>query len=323
MIPILYESTETTFTSNGLGRLADITNCVATEERNGVFEVEFDYPITGKIYNSIKEGRIIYCTHDDSGEKQPFIIYRRSAPIDGIVTFNAYHISYRLSNVILKPITASGIAATFNAFTNNNNLMTTNPFIFWTDKSTSGTFKTTHPVSIRSILAGTEGSVLDVFGGGEYKFDHFTVRLYASRGSDNHVTILYGKNLSDLKQEVNSGEVYNSVVPYFDNGTNAVYGSVVSRSGTSPGNIVAVPLDLTGEYSNTVPTTSQLESKAATYLTSNTPWLSSETLDVDFVALWQTEEYASIAPLERVKLCDIVTVNYPALGITNAKNQGH
>ena len=76
MIPILFDSTETTFASNGLGRLADITDCVATEERNGIFEVQFSYPITGRLYNSIKEGRIIYCTYDDSGTKQPFVIYR-------------------------------------------------------------------------------------------------------------------------------------------------------------------------------------------------------------------------------------------------------
>lgn len=319
MIPILYAATETAFTTNGIGRLAEITNCVVTEERNGIFECEFDYPVTGKRYADIAEGKIIYCTYDDSGDKEPFVIYRRSAPIDGIVTFNAHHISYRLSNVILKPITASGIAATFTAFTNANNLMTSNPFTFWTNKSTAGTFKTEDPVSIRSILAGTEGSVLDVFGTGEYKFEKFLVRLYTNRGSDNNVTIRYGKNLTNLKQEIDAETVYNSVVPYYNSGDNHVYGSVVKRTGTADADVVAVPLDLTSKFSGTVPTTAQLNSAAATYLSSNEPWLAGETLDVDFVALWQTQEYENIAPLERVKLCDTVTVSYPALGIVNAK----
>lgn len=319
MIPILYEATETAFTTNGIGRLADITRCEVTEERNGIFECEFDYPVTGKWYSSIAEGKIIYCTYDDSGDKEPFVIYRRSAPIDGIVTFNAHHISYRLSNVILKPITASGIAATFTAFTNANNLMTSNPFTFWTDKSTAGTFKTENPVSIRSILAGTEGSVLDVFGTGEYKFEKFVVRLYTTRGSDNNVTIRYGKNLTDLKQEIDAESVYNSVVPYYDSGDTHVYGSLVKRTGTADADVVAVPLDLSSKFSSTVPTVNQLNSAAATFLSSNEPWLAGETLDVDFVALWQTPEYENIAPLERVKLCDTVTVSYPALGIVNAK----
>ena len=39
MIPILYESTETTFTSNGIGRLSDAVSCTVTEERNGPYEL--------------------------------------------------------------------------------------------------------------------------------------------------------------------------------------------------------------------------------------------------------------------------------------------
>lgn len=56
MIPILYEKTETTFASNGLGRLVDCTRCLVTEERNGVYEVEFDIPITSPMYPEISKG---------------------------------------------------------------------------------------------------------------------------------------------------------------------------------------------------------------------------------------------------------------------------
>ena len=46
MIPILYNRDETRFVTNGIGRLADCTRAVVTEERNGVYELEFDVPIT-------------------------------------------------------------------------------------------------------------------------------------------------------------------------------------------------------------------------------------------------------------------------------------
>ena len=39
-------------------------------------------------------------------------------------------------------------------------------------------------------------------------------------------------------------------------------------------------------------------------------------MTVSFVALWQTEEYKHIANLERVKLCDTVTVEFEKLGIS-------
>ena len=94
MIPILYDSAETQFTSNGLGRLKDTISCIVTEERNGIYEVEFDYPISGDKYELIKEGRIVAVTHDETGDVQPFILYKRTATIDGKVKFNAHHLSY-------------------------------------------------------------------------------------------------------------------------------------------------------------------------------------------------------------------------------------
>ena len=48
MIPILYEGTEQAFLNNGLGRLSDAITCKVTEERNGTFELEMTYPMTGK-----------------------------------------------------------------------------------------------------------------------------------------------------------------------------------------------------------------------------------------------------------------------------------
>ena len=49
MIPILYDVGETRFESNGLGRLADCLSCMVTEERNGIYECKFSYPVTGEM----------------------------------------------------------------------------------------------------------------------------------------------------------------------------------------------------------------------------------------------------------------------------------
>ena len=97
-----------------------------------------------------------------------------------------------------------------------------------------------------------------------------------------------------------------------------MYGSIVYRSGVSTSSSV-VPLDLTQNYSSSVPSAAQLEAAASTYLANNKPWTPGETLDIDFVALWQTQEYANIAPLERVHLCDTVTVTFAQAGIVDAK----
>lgn len=337
MIPILFDGNSAEFKSNGLGRLSDCISCQVTEERNGVFECEFVYPITGAHYAEIDLGKIIIVTHDDRKRKQPFVIYRRSAPISGQVVFNAHHISYNLSNVIIKPFSASTITAAFSGF--GTYAMNANMFTFWTDKTSSGTFTVEAPTPCRALLAGQEGSILDAFGGGDYEFDNYTVKLYANRGIDTGVTIRYGKNLIDLEAETDTMKLYTAVVPYWKNGDEIVYGNIVFGSGAirrtaewtdengvvitdengeaisfSYGEHKVTTMDLSS-YFDEAPMIAQLESRALTVLNSNAPWGPTVNVKVDFAALWQTEEYKNIAPLQRVRLCDTVTVQYAELGV--------
>ena len=338
MKPILYEANTTMYTGTGLGMLSDCISCEVTEERNGIFECEFEYPITGIHYAEIVQGRIIRVSHDEEKDLQPFTIYERSAEINGIVTLYAHHISYDLNQIIVSPYNAINIETALAGL--RYYAMVANPFVFWTDKTSAGTFSVKVPSSVRSLLGGSEGSILDAFGGGEYKFDGRTVKLYQNRGADNGVTIRYGKNLTDISQSIDASSLYNSVVPYWTDGTNTVvYGGVVTGEGgirqtmtwtdesglpmqDEGGNVFTfstalskvVPMDLSG-YFESAPSVSQLESRALSILNNNEPWIPKENIEIDFVALWQTEEYKSIAPLERVKLCDTVHVRYEDLGV--------
>jgi len=315
MIPILYDSAETQFTSNGLGRLKDTISCVVTEERNGVYELEFEYPISGEKYELIQEGRMIAVTHDETGDIQPFIIYKRTAKIDGIVTFNAYHLSYKLSNIIAMPFTATGITDAIAQIVPNS--LPTNPFTFWTDKVVSADFTNELPRSVRSLLGGERGSLLDVYGKGEYEFDKWTVRLYLNRGQDSGVTIRYGKNLSDVTQEIDASSYYNAVAPYWTSEDEVVtLPDLVTLDNVTE--IKAIPLDLTSSFEN-APTEDELRQTARTRLQNSSGINVTENIKADFVQLWQTEEYKDYAPLQRVHLCDTVSVIYEALGISTKK----
>ena len=83
VIPILYESTETEFTSNGLGRLSDAISCIVEEERNGAYELTMEYPIHGVHYKDLQNMRVISAVPSDGKERQPFDIYDISRPISG------------------------------------------------------------------------------------------------------------------------------------------------------------------------------------------------------------------------------------------------
>ena len=321
MIPILFDQSEKLFTSGGLGFLVDATSCKVSQERNGIFECEFTYPITGPLYDKIQEKAIIYATHDNTKEPQPFDIYARSAPNDGLVTFYAHHISYRLSNAVVMPFTATSIAEAMSEI--EDKIVTTDDFTFWTDKTTSGDYAKTVPSIVRTTLGGEEGSLLDVYGRGDYIFDKFAVRLYQDKGEDNNVEIRYGKNLVNITHKVDFDESYNAIVPYWlneENGTLVTLpeGYLSYDDGTAY--IVAIPFPM-NDYFETQPTVAAMRTKAQQLLDSSDAWEPSEGFEVNFVQLWETEEYEQYAPLQEVNLCDIVRVYYKRLGINAVRER--
>ena len=341
MIPILYNADETKFINNGRGRLSSATRCIVTEERNGIFELEIDYPIEGVHFNEIENGRIIAATHDDKKDMQPFIVYRRSVPdLRGIVTFYAHHISYKLSEVAVMPFTAGSCAAALEGIKTNS--INTNPFNFWTDKTTVANFNSDVPRNARNMLGGEQNSILDIFGSGEYKFDRFDVKLYAHRGVDTDCEIRYGKNLVDLSHTLDASGTYNAIVPFWkDTEGNMVMlpERVIIYSGIEPQiayltdhnliiirtetrepievsyrQIKAAPMDLSDQFEEQ-PTVEQLRNAARARFENSEAWAQSENIEVDFVQLWQTEEYKEFSALQRVSLCDTVSVYYPQAGI--------
>ena len=316
MIPILYGATESTFTSNGIGRLSDAVSCVITEERNGIFELSMQYPMDGIHYASLEEEKLIYAQPRPGAANQAFRIYEISKPIDGIVTVNARHISYALNKTVVMPYTAGSCAAALAAI--NDYVVGTSPFTYWTDKSVVASFKLRTPSTVRAMLGGTEGSILDTFGTGEYEWDMYTVKLHIHRGQDSGVTIRYGKNLTDLKNETSTENVYTAIVPYFANETTVVtlpesilYGQHVYDYS----DILAVPIDLTEKFGVNTPTVEQLRSAAASFLESSENWRLAQNIEVSFVNLADTEEYKNVATLQRVNLCDTVTVVHPQLEV--------
>lgn len=324
MIPILFEKNETSFTSNGLGRLADCTRCIVTEERNGIYECEFDYPVTGVLFSEIVESRIIGCTHDERGDVQPFDIYRKTEPIDGIVTYYAQHISYRLNEITVKPFTAGSCAEAISKIKTQS--VNGNPFTFWTNKSVTASYVSDMPKNARDMLAGQEGSILDVFGTGEYEFSRFEVRLYTRRGQDTNVSIRYGKNLVSFENDKDVSDAYTAVVPFWI-GDVTTGDETMTEIVTLPewsidsgyivpsGRDVTRPMDLSSDFEDK-PTIAELRAKARARLQASDAWLPKQTIKVDFVQLWQTKEYEDLAPLQRLNLCDTCGVFVPMYKIS-------
>jgi len=314
MKPILFPSTATEFTTQGLGALSDAISCIVTEERNGLYELEMQYPQSGIHFSEIQNRCIIYAIPSPYREAQPFRVYRITRPINGIAIIYAQHISYDLAGIPVNPFTAGSAAEALSGMASH--AAVESPFSFWTDKSTTANFSVLVPSAARSVLGGVEGSILDVYGG-EYLFDKFLVRLYNQRGNDNGVVIRYGKNLTDVEQDANISSVATGVLPYWVGAEGElVQGNIVNVDGTFDF-VRIMTIDFSSDFENQ-PTASELETRAMQYIKSNKIGVPSVSISVSFVQLEQTEEYKDLALLEKCDLCDTVTVQFEALGI-NAK----
>ena len=309
----LYEANETEFNHNGFGVLSDAADAEVTEERNGAFELTMQYPSGGWLFSELKNRRIIYCPAYPGGTPQPFRIYRITKPMGGLVTVYAEHISYDLSGVMLSRFSAGSAAEAFAKLPQY--AVGNNPFTFFTDKSTQAVFQVTVPASIRSKLGGSEGSLLDVYGG-EYVFDGFTVKLLNERGQNRGVSIRYGKNLTDLTQEENIQSVYTGVYPYWAKEED--YFELPEKTVNAEGDFGftrLMPLDLSSEFEEK-PSAEQLRAKAQEYMKVNKIGVPKVSLTVSFFPLEQSEEYKDLALLETVYLCDTVNVEFSALGVS-------
>lgn len=310
----LFESTEISFNNNGLGCLNDAITCIVTEKLNGEYELELTYPVDGIHYNDISLDRIIY-TKANSYTEQPFRIYSISKPINKIITVNAQHISYDLSNITVKGA-LENYAYTVQEVFEYIRRMTLIPcqYSYSSDVTRTGNMCLSKPRSVRSIL-GTDEGILIIFGG-EYEFDMYNVILHERRGSDRGVCIEYGKNLTDLKQEENNAEMYTAVYPYYfveDDGLQTLDDNLV-RIIDNPVREKILTLDLTSDFEE-MPTQEVLIEQTRKHIEKeklNEPKVS---LTVSFVKNPEISD-----SLQDVRLGDTVTVKFIKLGV-NSKSR--
>lgn len=314
MIPILFEKNSVIFDYNGIGRLTDAIDCRVTEERNGVFDLEMIYPTVGVLYEELQVGRIIVVKPNRTQDRQGFEIYKITKPLNQRVTVLAHHVSYRASFIPVAPFTATGLTNTFTGLSANT--LEPNPFSFDSNiTNTETVYFQNNLKNMRQCLGGTQGSILDLFGG-EYEWDNYDIYLWQHRGTDKGVALRYAKNITDLNQEESIENTITGVIPYWQNSdaTVSFYGDIQYTSTASQYAYHRTQiLDLSSEF-QTAPTLAELNQARQNYILRAEIGNPEKNIQVSFIDLSQTTEGTAI--LESVDLCDIVHVIYEPLGIT-------
>ena len=309
MIPILYSSSSVTEgvvpTSYGIGALTDCIRCEASEERNGKYEMTLVYPANGIHADQIQYGSFIKAKPNFTDDPQLFQVYKIGKTMNGQFTVYCQHVSYLLSGKVITSGTAGSCTAACTLLTASAGGFTIN-----TDKNVSADFNITEPSSVRSWFGGKAGSLLDVYGTAEWHYDNFTCSLKAHRGADRGVQIRYGKNLTQLSQEINMENLCTGIIPFCIDETKTK--TVGTRVAT--GLILDFDRDKAVDFSDDVdfesatPLLTQLATLASNYIANNNFTDVFNSITLDFVQLSDLTE--------RVDLCDTVHIFFEALGIT-------
>lgn len=321
MIPILYKADTTNFSTFGIGALSDTISCEVTEERNGAYECVLKYPVTGAYYSEIKRERLIKAKPNDTSNPQAFRIYRVTTPINGIIKIYAQHLSYDLSIIATPQWSSSAITPQLAMEAVFDNALTAHRFTFKTDYTEAKPFSVSKPKSLRAVLGGEEGSVLSLWGG-EYEWDNYTVIHHQGRGHNNGVVIEYGKNLTKFEHDADISDIYTDLLPYAvmedEEGNSTVITLTEQLLPITESTLTqrkTLIKDFTDSFEmGAVITEELLREKAEKYISNNPLGAEQPTLTISFEALWKQPDYAAV--LERVSLCDTVTVRHSEFGVT-------
>lgn len=294
MIPVLYDKTETTYKTWGLGLIKDAQSAIVTEELGGEFTAEVVLPSTSQAYPELEVDRIIVLWvpyrryhrtapltgNRDEGGKQPFRIVSISKPMKGMVTVKCEHVSAQTKRIIMKRREKwDGVHYNYQYFYDLPRAGS-NPFLVDIKEIKGDKVYIDNivpavkvPMSMRDYLQGKEGSITDVCGC-DWIYNGWNITAVKKRGSEANVTIRYGLNLTDLKQDEEIAAVRTAIYPYYYKEENGVVTYVApdtyvrcQYADNYPYDRIEI-WDCTQEF-DTVPTAQDLTDWAAAYMERN------------------------------------------------------
>lgn len=327
MIPILYNSSEQDFASNGIGKMHGVTECKVTKERNGIFDLDMKYATNSPHYADLYEGCVIVCSHDDGGDLQPFRIQKIKRETKYAKIEARHDAQVQLAGLPVWPYPSGNktVAEVMEHLTSLAQTWSqTYPsagITFGTDIDKTVTYNKSLPRFCSEFLAGKEGSLVDLLGGGELSYDWYNVKLLTALGTDRHIRISYGKNISEITGETSMGECYTGMYIYYTKDGGIKYANAYDFN-TENSVAKYMPnyyeLDITSDFQNEPQSEGDFYTVAdarAAAMENKQPWTNIyQNISVSWYELSQLSEYAHL-PKRSVKLGDYVDVYYPAFGI--------
>lgn len=317
----IYEYNEKDFNHRGTP-LKNFLKCEITEALNGVYELNFEYPLESDDSHLLENGKILKVDNYDG--KQLFRILYLQKDLDTIKGY-ALHISYDLLGNFIEDIYLQGMNGTRALQEVLNRSTDPHNFVGVSDITKLRNSRLVRKNTLEAIMGDKDNSLLSRWGGELYR-DNFRINWLEKIGSDKGVTIKYAKNLTGIEYKLDTSNLVTHFIPKGFDGLLLPEKYVVSPLAEKYKPIVKRKLlELEDVKSKKVSPTQEdavdheqalallrEKSKKAFELGADKPEI---TCTVAFIDLSQTEEYKYYAVLEKIYLGDTVGVQYKGIDV--------
>ncbi|EGS1175888.1 peptidoglycan DD-metalloendopeptidase family protein [Enterococcus faecalis] len=314
LIPVIFKPGEKDFTTNGLGRLIDATRCEITEEANGKYELEMDYPAISRFSDYFENGYQIKAKPNDLEEYHIFEIKQtfKDTFTNSIVIY-AQSRTYKLGNRQVRLVTVDNRNGAEAMRLIEQNMDEPCDIKLYSDINTASS-TVFEARNVLNCIAGEQGSLLQYWGG-EIKREPFKLSLLRRRGRDNVGTVRYGKDLKGLTIKFDWQSIVTKVLPFAelqsgaDGTSQRIYGNAVkSEYITKYPDVYAQYVQFTEDQG--VKDLSSLNKVAGKYFTTLYPGSDKPkvSIELEIEKLTDSEEAKEFAKMRNYNLFDTFTV---------------
>ncbi|MDT2216645.1 phage tail spike protein [Enterococcus faecalis] len=314
LIPVIFKPGEKDFTTNGLGRLIDATRCEITEEANGKYELEMDYPAISRFSDYFENGYQIKAKPNDLEEYHIFEIKQtfKDTFTNSIVIY-AQSRTYKLGNRQVRLVTVDNRNGAEAMRLIEQNMDEPCDIKLYSDINTASS-TVFEARNVLNCIAGEQGSLLQYWGG-EIKREPFKLSLLRRRGRDNVGTVRYGKDLKGLTIKFDWQSIVTKVLPFAelqsgaDGTSQRIYGDAVKSEYINKyPDVYAQYVQFTEDQG--VKDLSSLNKAAGKYFTTLYPGSDKPkvSIELEIEKLTDSEEAKEFAKMRNYNLFDTFTV---------------
>ncbi|MFB8672641.1 phage tail spike protein [Enterococcus faecalis] len=314
LIPVIFKPGEKDFTTNGLGRLIDATRCEITEEANGKYELEMDYPAISRFSDYFENGYQIKAKPNDLEDYHIFEIKQtfKDTFTNSIVIY-AQSRTYKLGNRQVRLVTVDNRNGSEAMKLIEQNMDEPCDIKLHSDINTASS-TIFEARNVLNCIAGEQGSLLQYWGG-EIKREPFKLSLLRRRGRDNVGTVRYGKDLKGLTIKFDWQSIVTKVLPFAelqsgaDGTSQRIYGDAVKSEYINKyPDVYAQYVQFTEDQG--VKDLSSLNKVAGKYFTTLYPGSDKPkvSIELEIEKLTDSEEAKEFAKMRNYNLFDTFTV---------------